>query len=169
MVFGIIGALVGLVLGWLIVDHKSDLADCVFGVAFSVVMAVLGFAIGIGISFGVGAALPKEYVMDRQIELVTIQDTSGIQGSFFLGTGHIESKSYYVFYQKEGNGVRFGKVSAEKAVVYEEERNGGLIKTYTRQFTSGWHNAFGTTLGGEKYEIFIPQGSILHEFQLDLK
>lgn len=168
MVFMVIFALAGLVVGWLKLEYKDELSDYAMGVFMSVIFGFFGLLLGFGISVGVGAALPKEYVLDKQMELVAIQDTSGIQGRFFLGAGTIESKFYYVFYQRERNGIRFGNVPAENAVVYEENRDDGLIKEYDKRFMAGWHDFFGATWG-ERYDIFIPEGSILHEFNLDLK
>ncbi len=87
-------------------------------------------------------------------------------------TGCISSKPSYVFYQKEGNGAKYGELPADKVIIYEQERNDGLVKAYKAQFVAKWHYFFGIPLfiGQEvKYSIFIPKGGIKHDFQVDLK
>lgn len=109
-----------------------------------------------------------EYVLDSQLELVALQDNNGIHGDFFLGSGFIESELYYVFYykyeDKEGAGFKTDRILAKNAIVYEQIRNDGLVKIY--KFSRG---GFLRKTVFERYEIFIPKGSILRQFQLDAK
>lgn len=172
MLFMVALILLGLVFGWRFGSGLSG--DGLLGryfpkALFSAFGALIGFGFGLLLALFIGLFLPSEYVFHKQTELVAIQDTSGIQGRFFLGSGTFESRSYYVFYQKYGDGIIFGRVPVEKAVLYEEERNNGLIKEYLKMNKERWYYLFGVPGEQRRYDIIIPNGSILHDFRLDLE
>lgn len=107
----------------------------------------------------------KNYSLEKTLELVVLQDNVGFQqGRFYLGSGFIGHRLSYVFYYKEGGGFRLDKIFAENTTVYEQERNDGLIKIYKFKKAGLIQDSWFT-----RYEIFIPKGSILQQFQLDAK
>lgn len=126
-----------------------------------------GLTVTLAVACGIGMFIPKDYVVCKEIELVAMQDNEYLQGSFFLGSGYIESELYYVFYQKEGSGIKFNKIPRERVVIYEEERNDGVMKIYIARFKPKWCNAI--ALSRAKCRIFIPKGTIIQKFNLDLK
>jgi hypothetical protein len=169
MIIIVMLVMLGAVTLWKAVDFKTDLADYLGGVIMGAVGGFLGLFLGLGLAWVIGTTLPSKYVLKSQIELVAMQDTANVQGSFFLGSGTIESKPYYVFYQKTGKGLKFGKIPVENVIVYEEKgRTDGLINVYAKRFTKDVYKLF-AVVSGTRYEIFIPKGSILRDFKLDLK
>lgn len=151
---------VGLVLAFTVYKYE--------GMVFFVVavLAIASAPIGLGISFGVGAIAPPDFTLDRETRLVSIKDVQGVEGRFgFLGSGYIRSRFYYTFYEDVGDGSKFGRINANKTIVHEEERDDALLRVYKKD--AGW--LFGLTPKDEKYEVFIPEGSILHDFELDLE
>lgn len=114
-----------------------------------------------------GHATSTEYQFERQIDLVTLKDTSGVEGRFFLGTGRTASKFYYsYYYETNSGGVRFGRIDADDTVVYEENRDDAIIRVYGKDNV----RAFGIEFADDKYEISVPRGTILRGYsQLDLE
>lgn len=137
--------------------------------------ALMGGIVGIVfIAPLIGSFCPHEYQCE-QIELEVIKDNFGIQGNFFLGSGSIDTKQYYVFYQKlDGGGFWIDKIEAKKATVYEEERDDAMIKKCIPKIT-GIGKYFGSIMVHksiseiEKYEIFVPKGTIERDCEFDLE
>lgn len=173
MLFMIVGGLIGAVLGYLSVaamGFHMDLPNYMFAALITLVGGGLGVGAGFGIAYGIGKLLPKEWFFNYENELVAINDTMGIQGTFFLGTGAVGSEPIYTFYHKSGKGVKFGSVSAYKATVYEEEkRKEGVLRAYYKDFAKSFFKIIGFGDDERYYEIFVPAGSVKREFNLDLK
>ena len=56
----------------------------------------------------------KHFVVDEQTEIFSIGNEVGVEGSFVLGSGHIESEMYYFYYVKgESGGIVINKVKAD--------------------------------------------------------
>jgi hypothetical protein len=103
-------------------------------------------------------------------ELISITRDQSISGSFFLGCGSIGSSSYYVFYQKNGNGgYRLEKIRTNNADIY-------MSNDETPRWGRSYH---GKNLGwwvvpwkmqrrvGQRYYIFVPEGTIIQDFRLE--
>ena len=175
MIFWIIGVLIGafIALYWLH-DQKKDV---LFSILMTFSCSFVGLLFGVLISLVVGMVLPKTHVLENQIELIAVQDNSlsRTQTRLFLIGVNLEQEErfYYLFYQKEGDRIKFGKVPVDKTTIYEEERNNGLMKVYREKIASSGSilnllGAYGILYWDEKYEIFVPQGSVIRKFQLDL-
>lgn len=134
---------------------------------------LIGAIIGPLTALKIGTFFPKTYVLTETTELVALHDNSASQGNFFLGCGTMDSEFYYVFYQKEGNAVKFRKISAEDyyetPLIFEEDRSDAILQKYTKRFMKEKNVRWGIFIGSIKYEFHIPKGSILKNFQLDLK
>jgi len=134
-------------------------------VVFTVIMALVGClpALIFGIPF------EKQWVETEQVKLLSLRSADGVKGNFFLGSGSIGTKQYYFFYKEKGVGYQPGKVEANgNVIVYEEEgRHDGLIKTYKKEFTSTfWVSLIAQTWPSERYDFFIPVGSLKKDFIL---
>lgn len=164
-------AIVIFVLIGFIVGHKISGINGAWRIFLTLTLGGMGFITGTLIAYLIGVLpLSSEYVVTEKIELVALQDTGGIRGEFFLGSGSIESEFYYVFYKKTKNGsIKFDKIQANNAVsIWEEERKDGKIDILKKKFKSKFGILFALS-ETTKYEIFIPKSSILKNFQLDLK
>lgn len=161
--------IVALVLFLRIVEKKYQTIGPIFG------SFVLGALTGLMIAFGIGEPIPvKEFA--KEIKLVALKDTSGIRGTFFLGSGSVRQEFYYFFYKKEKDGsVTFDKLLARNVKIYEEERKDGVIKAFEKRPIKkislslfGFHHPANGDRD-QRYEIHIPKGSIERTFKLDLQ
>lgn len=147
-----------------------------------VLLAAIGMSAGMivallitGISF---AVLPKTTVHFEfeKTELVALSSSSDLQGSFFLASGSVGSEQYYKFYYKTADGgKKFGKIQAESATVYEEDRKDAyMAKAGEESQHSNWAYVWliPKFMGKDthwKYTIHVPKGTIKTEYSLDLK
>ena len=130
---------------------------------------LLGGIIGLILSLFVMLALP----MDTEIKTYTynieaLQDNSSISGSFFLGSGSIDGSMKYVFYYEDDGGFKMKQIDYDKAIIkYSSEIK--VIK-YKEEPTDNIINIFAVDICfSEKYEIFVPKGTIKNNYNLDAR
>ena len=87
-----------------------------------------------------------------------MKNTGEIEGRFFLGSGSISENQYYYYLMKVGNGHKMVKVPVDRTVVFEDDNEIPRIET---------HHIM-NTLGAECYKAYIPNGSILYEYNIQL-
>ena len=112
-----------------------------------------------------------------------MKDHIGPEGHFFfLGSGSIEAEGYYFYYYELPDGGKMlDKIPADQTTVYEEEnRTDGFIEkyigyyNYTGRVTFTWFDHpidIKRSVGDYdvKYKVYIPEGSITRDFNLDLE
>lgn len=129
------------------------------------------FCIGCGIAALIGIYMPKHWEESR-IDLASLKDANGIEGSFFLGTGYIGTEQYYMWYEDIGYGFRPGKVKVDSNCLIVEDstmQNEGSLTVKTRKMNnkslSRWL-VFDVSLWPDQYKFTIPVGSIKKDFKL---
>ena len=161
-------ALLFVIFAWRsIYNSVSDFLDyCCLTFSF-VVFTAIAFGVGLGFASLIGLAVPKHWTGPETTKLVSLRDSDGISGHFFLGTGSIGTTQYYFFYKEAGQGYQPGKVTVTgNVMVFEEKRQGGELKAYTYQFVNpslGW---IAMDWQSQKYEFVIPDGSLKKNFVL---
>lgn len=160
----LIGIVMGIAFG-IYTERNEEIGD-------KVVMAIMGACIGMFSGFMIsiimgGAILPTEYVLVDESELVALRDNGSVEGNFFLGCGSIDKEFYYFFYKKDAtNKITFGKLPVEEVLIIEEHRTDPTIKEYRKK---GKYSRWAVTPSSAKYEIYVPMGTIVNQFKLDLK
>jgi hypothetical protein len=145
----------------------TDFFDYFLETFLFVVFSVLVFGIGIGFSSLVGIAIPKHWTEPETVQLVSLRNSDGISGHFFLGTGSINTTQYYFFYKEVGKGYQPGKVKvADNVMVFEEKRQNGQLKIYTYQFANASLRWVAMDWPIHKYEFIIPERSLKKNFVL---
>ena len=140
---------------------KFFTALCSIALVFSLIF-IIGFETNIEID---------ETVVER-IELVNLQDNSQIGG--YGGRCYVKittSEVYCYYYRLDDGGVKLGKVRASEATIYQGDYI-PCIKTI-----EACKKPYGMTVKqskfwlfheGEKfYEIYVPEGTVVEEFNLD--
>jgi hypothetical protein len=171
MAFLLIGGVVGVISG--LVLALQDGGDTDDKVAGALVGCLIGVFLGLFVAFAFVMGGPQHASVERsRTPLVALQDTVSVQGRFFLGSGSINGELVYVYYyETEDGGIRSGYVSANRSVVYEEDRADALVVTYEEylepspfRLISGYNGASSRT-----YKIYVPKGTVVRSFQLDLE
>ncbi len=122
----------------------------------------------------------QETEKTAEYELVSLQDNSQISGSggggLFYVYASMDTDEVYMYYYKSGDGYRKGKISSENVIIYERENCTPTIvenTTYTKANMNGILEgilSFFTFRDEEKsYEFYVPKGTVVRTFSLDLQ
>jgi len=120
-----------------------------------------------------------KYAENGKIEIISLKNVLALEGDFFIGTGTLDSKLYYIYYYKtERGGSKLTKAEAEKTELFEENRTDAYIaKVYKKTTYPGlekWDWLFVPSFiasGSHEFghALHIPRGTIKREINLDLK
>lgn len=145
------------------------------GAAFGI---AIGATLGFLVAMLVGIILYGSGEWQRHEKpLVSLADGSGIQGHFFLGSGTIDQRPVYTWYEQNGpNSYVRRQADAEAATVHYLLGRGRepfyvrSVKKDTDPFlgTVAVDASAGTTMD-EKWDFYIPRGSIVRDYTLDNK
>lgn len=160
--------------------------DCVYdeeniqGTALeaSAIGIVCGLVIVLIQIFMIPVFLPKKWVEDGSINLVSLREKTVSEGTFYLGNGSIAGIDYYTYYREWDGGYKKEKIIAHPSdscktstVIYEHPvLKTGELKLFKRVFAESWYEYFGATANAwecKKYQFHIPTGSIRKEFVLE--
>jgi hypothetical protein len=162
---------IGAGLGYLLEGRRDKISGTLVGV-------IIGIVVGIGVGFILDVTLPYETheFESERVELVALGDTNLLHGTFFLGSGQINSDMYYLFFFKAPDGgKKFDKVNAKNTTVYEEDRSDAYLVRIGQQeqrpnSTYLWllpkflvHDVY-----NYYYAIHVPKGTIKTGYNLDL-
>lgn len=137
---------------------------CFVGVLLSLLIMVLGG----GIATASGAQTQSEKV--ETVEVISLNDNSDIEGSFFLGSGSVNEELVYYYAYKSDKGVTVGKVDADEVYInYTDEQP--RLEEYRTNFKSEFLKWSFAYLGEDScyYKLYIPEGSIIEEYKIDLE
>ncbi|MDO4966753.1 MAG: hypothetical protein Q4E51_08615 [Lachnospiraceae bacterium] len=139
--------------------------DQVFGAIVSVIITfIISFLI-----FMIASVIPGEgHVLDvKSKNLYALQDNVDINGSYFLGCGSTgRNLEYYYVYMTEDGGYKTDKISAENITVYYTDEDYRIDTVYF-EFDNIVHRFLGA--GYTEYRAYIPRGSILQNYLIDLQ
>lgn len=139
------------------------------GQSFLSTLICLTFGLIAFLTFGVMAtniAGSGEMQKIREEQIVSIKDNTGTSGSFFLGFGTIDGSMKYSAYVDMGNG-QYSLKSWDTETTIISETDIGKPRVETSR-ASGYVNWLYYTFRGEiKNVIYIPEGTIVREFNLD--
>ena len=171
------GLVVCLIIGAISIDdaygyygrrRKLDVFDWIKATFFGLIggaIAWFGFSI---ILIAVFSALTPHTYKQSEIPIVALQDNLGVQGSFFLGTGTIDSTPSYAFYINEGAAKRFISVGADDVTVFDNSDRPYVTQRHSCELTVRWLSPCFSD--GRKYtEIHVPAGTIRTDLVLDAK
>ncbi len=97
--------------------------------------------------------------------IVSLQDNTRTEGSFALGSGHIEGVTYYCYYYNHiDGGYALGKVKTSNTRIVEWDKD-YAIKQCTMDENKEWGK--GHMVGG--YVFYVPKGTVVRNFNLDAR
>ena len=94
----------------------------------------------------------NKYVCD----IVSLKVDNSYQGSFFLGTGSLNNKTYYVYYSKCDKGYKLDKLETSESFIVE-----------TSEITPSIYHVKETKTLSDYYNIYVPEGTIITTFVLN--
>ena len=103
----------------------------------------------------------------NKIPLVALINGKGIEGSFFLGSGEIDTEPYYFYYTQESDGGKtLNKIDAGMVRVYEDDRKDAYIAEVWFKNKDILDDDVDVFL---RYAIHVPKGTIKEVIDLDIR
>lgn len=169
MLFIIVGAIIGLIVGIIYAFN-----NCYgFGESFvvAILIIILGATIG-GVCMTFSSAIAdccaeKNWYTVQDTDIYALQDNLTTEGSFFLGSGHINDELKYFYVKETDVGYTVCNVDADDSYIrYTTDRC--HIEKQSYKFSNDFVAAIAIPMS-ERYIFHIPDGSILNNYAVDLK
>ena len=129
------------------------------------IMAVVCLAFG-----GIGYAIPEHEQNIRMVhcqEIQALKDNNSIEGRFYLGNGHIGEEQYYYYIVNTEKGYKTEKVKSNNAyVVYNDKP---YVEKYEAVSFKHWYTYIYAIPATSYYVLYVPEGTITNEFNIDLE
>lgn len=161
-IFAALGIIIGFILG------KRD--DTPFLGGFGGL--VVGILVGLLMTLIFSIFFPH-YEVSNKHNIIAMKDGSSIYGSMFLGSGTINEKQYYFYYEKEADGaITQHKLLVNCSKIFEDSPDStGWVELHYFKTKEPYNNWAGC--GGEREfdhaEIHVPKGSVVREYKMDLE
>ena len=145
--------------------HEEPVENLADAFMVSLIPTVVSFLIPLGIALSSSRVI---YKSTEIIEICSINRENLTEGSFFLGSGSINSVAYFFYYVKEGSDTyHLSKTMAEETKIIENNNLvSGIYKDKMLKTYPVWSG-----LGGNEYteniRIIVPKGTIIKEFKLN--
>lgn len=191
----IIIVVIALVVG-IIIDVKTELFNNSPFIAIECVV-LAAFIIFLSNLFCMPDYFENKTIIETNAqEIVALQDTAQVNGKYFLGTGTYQEEMYYFYYVETENGYVFNKLSPERENVYIKYIQGEdsprieqsceysirMVKVEPSFWWDilSWIRLKDYSVGdiykkqpkpfsSPTYTIYVPEGSIVEEYNMDLQ
>lgn len=147
----------------------DDVAEAFFGLMFG---AMFGFLTAMVI--GAFSADDPAYRTLPSVPLESLVDGSDTRGSFFLGSGTINDVAVYTWYEQSGDNAYVQRqADADAATIHFSTEPPHYTKTVrdygNKPFFGTWkiNISSGVDEYYTKYDFYVPQGTIKHNYVLD--
>ncbi len=141
---------------------------------WAAVAAVIAFFVAAIISIPFPSTIENEKIIE-ETELVATKDNFGARGDFVLGSGSVDGSLYYTyFYKGEDGAILNDKVPASRTRIIEEKRSDALLITKTVRPEASvrfekFMVHFSHDVSNATYTLYVPEGSITTEVEMDLE
>ncbi|MEO2600972.1 hypothetical protein [Clostridium butyricum] len=166
------------VIGYLWYRSYIKYSNCTTGDIVCFILLCIISGIICGIIYGI-SILTIDFKTDKyesikyKQEIYALQDSSGMQGRFFLGSGYINNKlQYSIVIEDEYGGKKIQQLDNDRTSLFEDGET--YIIAYQNKYTNPLViKLLGTDLALNenvtRYEIHIPKGSVTTQYNIDLK
>ena len=156
---------------WFIKFLHDDGYGFVGGFFFWLSMTFLVFLLSvvmIGFCSSVAVIFPQTCEKTSTEYIIALNDSTGINGrAGFLGSGYVEDELYYYYMTDTKEGFHAKKIKADDT--YVRYSNEPIVETYT---ATNFKNKFLWLIAfpiNSSHIVYIPEGSIIENYRIDLK
>lgn len=169
MLIVILGLIIGFIAG--VIYALNNCYDFLEGAGMTILITILGIMISFIVILPVSAiadsCADKTWSTVEDIDIYALQDNLTTEGSFFLGSGHIDDELKYFYVKETDVGYTVCNVDADDSYIrYTNDRC--HIEKQTYEFTNKFVAAIAIPMS-DRYIFHIPDGSILNNYAVDLK
>ena len=156
---------------WFIKFLHDDGCGFVGGFFFWLFMTFLVFIFSvamIGFCSSVSVIFPQTCEKSSMERIIALNDSTGVNGrAGFLGSGYVEDELYYYYMTDTKEGFQAKKIKAEDTYVrYSDEP---IVETYT---ATNFKNKLLWLIAlpiKSSHIVYIPEGSIIENYRIDLE
>ena len=170
MVWGLI--LLILMIRWAIILYECEDSIIVGTIIWT--LGLIASSLILGLTLVISSLfVPKSnymYELTNHEEIVALQDsTGGTARTGSLGSAYINNSLYYYYMSDTEYGYNAGKINAENTYVRYCEDETPSVETYSAvDFKNKWLYLFAFPTD-TYYVAYIPEGSIIENYQIDLE
>lgn len=125
-------------------------------------MAIISFTI---LGYVKTMVSPKEYIHTSTEYIVALQDNNLTNSKYYMRSARVNEELWYQYMYKYGSGYKTNKCKARTAIVYCKDDETPRVEWYDVEKSWFWFKFI-----GDKYKkIYIPKGSIIEDFSIDLQ
>lgn len=144
-------------------DFLTGILGAIAGCLTSLLILLILYCCSFCFLDGISYSSPPE-------NIVSLQDSNTIEGSFTFGNGYIDEELTYTFmFGNEEDGFRIKQVKAADCIIKYTDGQPYALQGYY------YFNGFGRFMWGtdgiksDEYIIFIPEDAVTIEFSIDLQ
>lgn len=156
---------------WFIKFLHDDGCSFVGGFFFWLSMTFLVFLLSvamIGFCSSVAVIFPQTCEKSNTEHIIALNDSTGVNGrSGFLGSGYVEDELYYYYMTDTKEGFQAKKIKAEDTYVRYSDKP--IVETYTATNFKNKLLWFIALPIKSFHIVYIPEGSIIENYRIDLK
>lgn len=142
--------------------------DLIFSSIFMPIMgAALGFLLWVMASLAATPLIEGEWRDESTASIKSLQDTRHTSGSFFLGSGSIDSKPVFWYYADNGGYSTLEYRDASSVHIVETDDQEPRVTEQRFHSNNRWFHTIHD--GARQYVFYIPEGSITNNFELDAR
>ena len=165
-ILGVVGAIVYSIYQW--ADGYFDFGEAVLN-AFLITALIFMVIVLVSMvsSYICDDICDKEWYVSEDTNIYALQDNVSAQGRFFLGSGHVDGKLKYFYVEETELGYAVRNVGADNT--YIRYTNGEChMETLSYEFTNDFVRLIAVPVG-VRYVFYIPEGSIVQNYTIDLQ
>lgn len=112
----------------------------------------------------------EQNIQLSQTEKITaLKDNISSEGRFFLASATINDTPYYYYVVQTDRGLKQKKINAENTYIHYT-KDDFRVETYEGVSFKNWYTYIWASFpSAEYYNIYIPEGSVTSEFNVDLE
>lgn len=135
----------------------------------SIVASLLCGVLTLIVAAIVGTCIPSsEIVYEETVRpIVALEDNMASNGTFFLGTGTVKDSIHYYYMIETERGYKIQDIAASNAYI-KYDTNPRIVIENGCGFKH-WYNNIWAFPVRTHYTIYVPEGTILNNYNIDLK
>ena len=117
----------------------------------------------------IGTCIPSsEIVYEETVTpIVALEDNVTTNGTFFLGTGAVKDDIHYYYMIETERGYKLQDIAASKAYIKYDTKPRIVVENGCG--FKHWYNNIWAFPTRTHYTIYVPEGTILNNYNIDLK
>lgn len=149
-------------------DRWSDFSDVMLAFFSSAVLGFMILVLTILLSSGIcHISCDKTWYTSSDVEIHALQDNITTEGSFFLGSGQVDGNLKYFYVEDTEFGYTIRDVDADNT--YIKYTDGEChMETQSYEFDNWFVRLIAVPMT-ERRIFYIPEGSILQNYNIDLR